>query len=278
MSINSSLFGVLVDIISSLIWPFVVLIIVLILMFHKNASQRISEIFRGFKSVKMFGAEFVMSEEGRQQVTKGVREAFQEYRNQAKAEYDRLAGANNIRGKLEQVLSTIKVQVEGKEKSLKEITGLRCTIHVPDAIFAETMYQLLDYYPMSGGRGRIFSVRYGILGKAWRSGESITKENVPKDKRELILDWGMTREEAAAAGQGRQTFSCIVLCNKEETAVGVLYMDVPKKNAFGGKNESDKPAFHKEIFDKCQDYNLIAGLDNIKRELMARAPIIKIYG
>ena len=273
-----SLFKFIADIVPPLIWPIVVFIIVLILMFNRNASQRISQIFKGFKSVKMFGTEFVLSEEGRQQATRNVRETFSEYRNQAKAEYDRLAGVNNIRGKLEQVLTEVKVQVGGKERSLKQIKGIRCTIHVPDAIFAETIYQLLDYYPMGGGRGRVFSVRYGILGKAWRSGESITRGNVPEDEKKLILDWGMTREEATAAGQGKTTFSCVILCNEEKNAVGALYIDVPQKNAFGIMKEVDIKAFHKKIHEACMSCHLISVLDYIRQELMARAPIIKIYG
>lgn len=262
----------------TLIWPVVVLIIVLFLMFSRNGSRRISEIFRGFKSVKMFGAEFVLTEEGRQQVTQSAREAFHTYRSQAKAEYDRLVGVNNIRGKLEQVISSVEVKSNGELIKIKEIEDIRFTIHVPDAIFAETMYQLLDYYPRGGGRGRTWSIRYGILGKAWRSGESFTVETVPTTEEELIRDWGMTKEEATAAGQGRKSFSCVILYNEENTAVGAFYMDVLKEKAFGAMECSELDQFHKNIILACEKSGLIAGLDNISRELLARGPRINIYG
>lgn len=267
------------DISSVVIWPLVVFILVLFLMFSKNGSRRISEIFRGFKSVKMFGAEFVLSEEGRQQAAQSARETFHTYRSQAKAEYDRLADVNNIREKLEQVISSVKVQREGKIIEIKKIENVRFTVHVPDAIFAETMYQLLDYYPKGGGRGRIWSVRYGILGKAWRLGKSLTQESVPTTEEELTRDWGMTREEATAAAQGRKSFSCVILYNKENTAVGAFYMDAPNEKDFGDMKPSELDIYHKNIISACgEDSGLIAGLDNISRELLARGPRINIYG
>lgn len=259
-----------------LVWPLVVLIIALFLMFSKNGSRRISEIFRGFKSVKMFGAELVLTEEGAKQATQSFREVFSTYRSQAKVEYDRLARVNSIREKLEQVL--LSVRVRGNGKSLKKIKDMRCTIHIPDAIFDETMYQLLDYYPKGGGRGRIWSIRYGILGKAWRLRESLTQERVPIEEDKLTRDWGMTREEATAAGQGRKSFSCVILCNEENDSVGALYIDAPEENAFGGMQSRELDQFHKNIISACKKSGLIAGLDNIRRELLARAPMIKIYG
>ena len=262
----------------TIVWPVVVLIIALYLMFSRNGSRRISEIFRRFKSVKMFGAEFVLTEEGRQEVTQSTREAFHTYRSQARAEYERLVGLNNIRGKLEQVISSVEVKSNGKLVKIKEIEDIRFTIHVPDAVFAETMYQLLDYYPKGGGVGRTWSVRYGILGKAWRTGKSFTVESVPTTEEELIRDWGMTKEEATAAGRGRESFSCVILYSEENTPVGAFYMDALKEKAFGGMGSSELDQFHKNIILACKKSGLIAGLDNINRDLLARGPRINIYG
>jgi hypothetical protein len=57
---------------------------------------------------------------------------------------------------------------------------IRGTIHVPDIIFKEYLYQLTKYYVLTengsrveGSPGRRFSMRFGIIGRAWRLKESI---------------------------------------------------------------------------------------------------------
>jgi hypothetical protein len=54
----------------------------------------------------------------------------------------------------------------------------RLTLYVPDFIFSDRLYQFTEYYDRSGNRfldskvGRTFSIRYGIIGRVWRSGVS----------------------------------------------------------------------------------------------------------
>lgn len=244
-------------------------------MFSRNGSRRLSEIFRGFRSVKLFGAEFVLNEESARQVKQSAHEAFHTYRSQAKVEYDRLAGVYGLREKLEQVVPSLRL---ANGQKLTDIKKLRCTIHVPDVVFAETMYQLVDYYGMPGGRGRTWSFRYGILGKAWRLGKSQTQGSVPTDKDQLIHEWGMTREEAATAGQDRQSFSCVILRDDDNTPVGVFYMDAPTTDAFDASSPRELKQFHENVLTACKKNGLTAGLANLRRELLALSPLINIYG
>jgi len=72
-----------------------------------------------------------------------------------------------------------------------KIIGKRCppdfrlTIYVPDFIFSDRLYQFTEYYDRLGAFrasdrvGRTFSIRYGIIGRVWRSG-------VPSISRELF--------------------------------------------------------------------------------------------
>ena len=107
----------------------------------------------------------------------------------------------------------------------------------------------------------------------------MTQEEVQEgDANELIKDWGMTREEATASGYGRQSFSCVILCNEGKNAIGIFYIDAKDKNAFGGMSESEKAQFHKDIHSACESSKLILSLDSIRKELLTKAPIIKIYG
>jgi hypothetical protein len=109
---------------------------------------------------------------------------------------------------------------------------------VQDLLFADALYQLLDYYPYQGsGRGRSFSSRSGIIGKAWRLGKSQYAEVVPVEEGKLILDWGMTRAEADNAGHGRQSFACVVLGSADEK-LGLVFFDSPSPKAFGENKDS----------------------------------------
>src|SRR4029077_20924802 len=131
--------------------------------------------------------------------------------------------------KLEDVIDEMRKVID-KRKPIKD---LRCTLHVPDILFADTLYQLVDYYPRWGGRGRPFSSRFGIIGLCWRSREDQIQGAVPIDPQELVRKWGMTHEEAVASGGGRQSFLALLLSDVSDTHVAILYMDATEKDAFG---------------------------------------------
>lgn len=267
------------DILSSLIWPLVILVMFFYLFLSKNAPQRLRHLLKPFRSLKMLGTEFVLSEKLSEEIGKDAEEAFELYRKQAKREYDRIVEIYGLREKLESVIQSDVTRVLG---NTYKIPGFRCTIHVPDILFRETLYQLLDYYPSGGGRGRAWSVRFGIIGRAWRFGESETQGNVPTDAHKLILEWGMTREEAVASGQGRKSFACVVLRDDEVmggggNSVGIFYMDSTQENAFGDDTAA-RNRLHRVILDGCRKRGLTSDLAKLRKELQSRSPLIKIYG
>lgn len=263
------------EFLSSLFWPLVILIIFLFLWIN---PRRLRELLRPFRSLKMFGAEFVLSEKLSEEIGKDAEEAFILYRKQAKREYDRLVDRYDLRQKLESVIQSDVTRVLG---SVHNIPGFRCTIHVPDILFKDTIYQLLDYYPTGGRRGRAWSARFGMIGKAWRLRESEIRGSVPTDARKLMLEWGMTSEEAAASGQGRKSFACVVLRDGEVmagegTAVGIFYMDSTEENAFGSDTATQK-RLQRVILDGCRKRGLTNDLAKLRQELQSRSPMIKIY-
>lgn len=129
----------------------------------------------------------------------------------------------------------------------REAEKFRATVHVEDALVRNALYQLVDYWPSGKGAGRRFSVRFGILGRAWRLGYSLYASDVPvsedrggrqrmKDvdgEKALIEQWGMTRAQARTAATGQRSFVCIVL-HDEGQRVGILYMDAQPARAFDG--------------------------------------------
>jgi len=273
------------ELFSSLIWPIIFLFIFFYLLLKKDVPRRLRNLFKTFKSIKMFGSEFVLSEELSDEIGKDAEEAFEFYRKQVNREYDRLVEIYDIRQKLESVINSKDViDALGKDiEGIKDIPGFRCTIHVPDILFRETIYQLLDYYPRGKGRSRTWSIRFGIIGRAWRLRKSETQGNVPTEHNELILEWGMTLEEAAASGQGRQSFVCIVLkntegINGEGTAVGIFYLDSTQEKLFGANDKDAQQKLHQAIFNGCIKSGLTSSLEEIKMELKSRSPLIKING
>lgn len=238
----------------------------------RSAADRVAVVLSPFRSVKFFGAEFVLGEEEARRVAKNAEDFFREYGRGGRREYDRLARMHQIREKLEFVVGSAVADAS------KIPSDLRATIHVPDFLFADTLFQLLDYYPTGGGGGRSWSIRFGIIGKAWRLRKTDISGQVSTDPQILIQDWGMTREEAAAAGRGRKSFAAILLQDPEDRdSVGVFYMDSMSERAFGATAD-DETRFGNIVNDSCKQCGLISALVKLNEEVRSRTPQIEIYG
>jgi len=86
----------------------------------------------------------------------------------------------------------------------------------------------------------------------------------------------MTRSEATVAGTSKQSFSCVVLRDKNEMRIGLFFMDAEDKDVFAIKGMT-KEKLHKLIISKCEEKNLTGILSKLNEELRGRAPIIHIY-
>lgn len=257
------------DVLSLLLsWPVVVLILFLYLMKSSKVPQRIGELFKPFRSLRVWGTELILNEE----VAKTAEEAFEAYRKQIQREYDRRTEAYGLRQKLQDV---VEIDINPFLGDVRNTLDFRSTVHVPDVLFEETLYQILDYYPKGGGRGRTWSVRYGIIGKTWRLAKSQIEGAVPTTADDLILNWGMTREEASAAGQGRKSFAAIVLRDDEQTPVGIFYLDSTRDRAFDipGPDKLEEC-----VVGSCKTRGLTAGLAKIYQELRSRGALVHIHG
>lgn len=246
-------------------WPVILLAIVLLLTLSRTAAGRLSAIFTPFSSVKLLGAELVFSKEAKASAD----EVVENYTKQIKAEFDRRAQVLRLWDKLQNVVEAhLFGKVLDKEKDF------RFTIYVPDVLFQDALYQLLDYYPAGGGRGRRKSLRFGIIGLAWRSAQPQVAGDITTDAQELLKEWGMKRHEATAAGKGRKSFACVVLLDNSRTPVGLFYLDCGEKNAFGtGKDES----LIKAITEGAEKMGLIRDLDQLGKELRQWSPVISPY-
>jgi len=176
----------------------------------------------------------------------------------------------------ELVAAIIKSRM-AQDPTKNSLPEYRCTIHVPDLLFAETFYQLLDYIPRQSGpetKGRTWSFRFGFIGKLWRSDKQTDIwEDVPTSVQDLIDNWGMTKEEAENAGKGRKSFLGVML-EHNSVPVGLFYMDALETNAFGLDTDE---ALRKLIAAKCQTRQITEDLAYIAEQLRGSAALIQIY-
>jgi hypothetical protein len=255
------------------LWPIVVTVIVFYFLLSKGAPERLRLLLRSFKSLKLGSAEIVLDDSERAKAS--TEDTFTALREQAKLQYDLWVQRRNMRDKLQDVVKDI---VDYCESHAKPLPSYRCTVHVPDIVFDSALYQLIDYLPRGGGRGRVFSVRFGIIGRVWRLFQADTQGGLPKvsdeDETKLVREWGMTREEAKIAAHDRPSFLCVPLAVGTDK-VGIFYMDSEKVEAFS--TDSDPSILQNLVKEKCRDKGLVAALASMRDNLSGRAPLIRVY-
>jgi hypothetical protein len=261
------------NLISVLAWPIVVLIVVAALTLTAQGGRFVAALSQRVMTLSAFGVSLELTQEAATTAKATIETTFADYRSNVKREFDRQVAIQNIDGQLRKL-------VEGflwdhVPELVRE--DFRCTIHVPDILFSEAIYQLLDYYPKGGGRGRVFSSRYGIVGATFRSEHDQYRPNVPTEMESLIVRWGMTSQEAAAAGQGRRSFSCFAVGRGEhQPMLGVLYMDTRVENAFGAGQSAVGMTDH--VHAGLLQTGLISTLEVLGVAMRQRGPALHILG
>jgi hypothetical protein len=253
------------------IWPAVALTVVLVLLMTKVGGSFLSGFSRRLTHVKGFGVELELTAEVATKIRDDIENVFANYREIIQREFDRLVRVHSVDDRLQ---SLIDRHVVG-HLNINTRMSYRCTIHVPDVLFQEAMYQLIDYYPKGTGRGRTFSTRFGMIGMTWRLRESQVHGDVNPAPRELMKDWGMTRKEAAAAGQERKSFACVIL-QSGGTDVGVLYLDAKTEYAFG-RNKVEQDYFCNRLAADARAVGLNNALGLVCKEIRERGPMLSIF-
>jgi hypothetical protein len=268
----------------AVIWPVLFGAIFLYLLNSRRAPQQLRKLLRPLKSVKLFEAELVLSDE----VKVEAEGAFDDYRRQAKDSYDLFVQRKKLVLKFRDITDEVITVIKQYTNRVPE--KYRCTLHVPDVVFADTLYQLLDYTPSGpGSRGRIFSIRFGLIGKVWRTRESEVqkvklkeimvngqRQDIP-DEEELVRVWGMSQSEAQTAAQGRPSFLCVMLATDENDPVGLFYMDATNATAFDVTSPNATVQMLNAINEKFKEKKIIEILAKMSEELGGSAPLIRIY-
>ena len=253
-------------------WPFVLLII----LFIMSSGGLFTELVHRVTSLKLSSGslEMNLTEQTARNIENSIHDIMRSYREQVNREYRRRVRQHMIVEKHEILC-----------RKLRPILGdsantTRFTVHVPDVLIAESLYQLVHYYPRGKGAGRIKSTGFGLIGRVWRSRKSLVYGRIPPDRDQLIGEWGMTRAQADTAGNERQSFAGIILRTARDEEVGVFYMDNKDEYAFG---ETDGTALQdqksKEIINLVQENGRILAdaIENLQKEVRAIGPKLKIF-
>jgi len=156
----------------------------------------------------------------------------------------------------------------------------RLTVYVPDLVFENQLYQLVEYHDKYGKRisddrtGRTFSIRYGIIGRVWRSGvPEVEDELLSAEDQKLIKNtsdideverfiarrWGLTLYEAARV-RPYQSYGAIRI-ERGGGSPGLIYFDSREKSAFDGSN------IQGVLSRIIQESELSLGLVEVNREV-----------
>ena len=188
----------------------------------------LAESMQGLRSFKAIGVEFTLDPgNARELRAKSTAVVLGDYERKANDAIRR----HLVWHKFKQVISQAIEPVAGG--------AFRCTIHIQDVLEPQSLYQLADHLyvgePMGppGTRGRRNSIKFGIIGRAWRLGKSDYDPHVGTKVENLVEKWGMTRDEAERAGRGRQSFAVILLRDSNGDCPGLIFIDSQEINLFG---------------------------------------------
>lgn len=263
------------DQILALLWPLVLVALIVYLLNSQAALGFFKQLAAVISNVKIPGGLEIQF--AGTAVKSTQEDVLRGYRQQVIASYD----AVSVQFKISDTVSRIVEDLETNFFHGQSPSKFRCTIHVQDMLFQHSLYQLIDYLPRKawgaaqGTRGRAWSVRRGLLGQAWRLEENKSEGSVPKDVKQLIRGWGMTKEEAEAAS-GRQTLLCYLIKAKNQSPIAALYLDAEQENAFGDRENMQK--LIQEIDRAVKKYGLDDALDRVWQQVQSSAPLIEIYG
>lgn len=259
------------DLLLLLGWPLALALALVYVLHSDKAKDRIAALSKSLQKVALpGGVEFTL---WREEFRQNQSETFRKFRADVQAEYDKLAERYTIKDTLARIL---KDTIDPCMKRVKGTESLdyRATIHVRDVLLKDAYYQLIDYQPTGGNRGRAWSVRFGMVGRAWRLERDSWNGEVPGAVDKLIQDWGLTRDEAQRPG--RQTMLCCILKAGTGVPVGALYMDAKGRDEFGSSEEMQ--ALAGKVQKAAETSGLIASLEAIWEDIKKKAPLVEIYG
>lgn len=249
------------ELISDLAWP--VLAGLVIYLIFKNIDSVVRLISKApiIRKFSVAGIEIELDRRELDELKDNTDATFKELIRKTTRELERFRDALPIQAALEAAAAAI---VESKFRTAGPPVGadIRCTVHIPDVVFKEFLYQLTDYAvprpskAVSGGSGRRFSLRYGIIGLSWRTDTSRGIGNAflgsSEEVEALIERWSMLDAEVEHGKNHPSCLSVIARDSQFGKSVGILYVDAAQQDVFGDEVAATKFAVKCEILPEVK--------------------------
>jgi hypothetical protein len=254
-------------------WPAAALIGLLMLLRAPQVQLLLDRLPRHLTQINVAGLEFKLSA-GAQAALSDLEKLI----GQVPETYRDWIGSSNVDGQFQLVVADIKTYMStdslefGTKLDRDDFNQFRFTLHVPDVILEHSLRQLVDYAGCDRGKaGRVFSMRTGIIGKAWRMEQSQFVADNTYDEDDLVEIWGMTRPEARDTSSRRKEHLAVLIRSPQGLPLALLYGDAraPGTELFDHTRLNGRsPAqafsnFERAVTKACQDRGLVQSLQEL---------------
>lgn len=158
--------------------------------------------------------------------------------------YDEKSMYSNIKAQLLLLITLLN------EEGLIVYTSLKCTYHVP-SFFRNKFFQTFDYLPNGAGGGRTISMEKGIVGKTFKTKESLV-ENFQSDEEhndKMLNLYNFRKEEIQKINNKTNSYFTYPILDDNFKVLGVIYLESNRVNTF----TSDKStSLMKKIHTACE--------------------------
>lgn len=114
----------------------------------------------------------------------------------------------------------------------EDVSYVRCTYHVP--VWRKLFFQIFNYIPSGGGRGRKFSRMKGIIGKAFVEKRPLV-ENFESDeefREQMVQKYNYATEELQQRTADRKSYFCHPILDENHRVLGLIYLDSSHPKTF----------------------------------------------
>jgi hypothetical protein len=268
----------LVGILDAVAWP-VAIVGIVVALTSRGGRLLLEPILGRIRRVQALGFGIELDAESARELKVTLEETLEGYRERARREFDRVNRVNEVPQLLADVANTViapaieqtaaEVEREVSAGSPRPSREYHCAVYVPDILLGDALYRLTDYYPRGGGRGKTYSVRFGIIGRAWRLEASQEDGDVPHDPPQLIEKWGMTDAEARVVGHDDRAFIASIL-RHDDRPVGLVYAEAGRPDAF-------TQGLANELASDPKAGRLAQAVAAVMHEMRALGPMLKVF-
>lgn len=232
------------------------------------------------RSLKIYGVEIEIDSKALHDLEERENEVFKQLSQKMERASTRAAQSLALSDHLRDAASAIMSKRRSRYGEVTTSLTLRFAIHAPDTIFKYHLYQVTDYFLWQGGgskpgKGRRFSTRYGIIGLAWRTGESqgtaIAFQGSESDVENLKIRWSMTAAEAESAKDKPSCLAITLNGSKPDSQLGLIYADCSERN-FWGNTDEEADTFAKQ----CEELGAVKNLRAAMADYLAYTNQVRI--